>query len=219
MDDNGKTTQILYIKRITGIARAEDVSRSFDKEGVEYNGVSQVNWNKYPYRPEVKFRIAHDGQQIYLNWQVHEADIKAVCDKDGGEIWKDSCVEFFISFKEPVYYNIESNCIGKILVGTGVNRNNRTRVADEKIEKIKRWSSLGSSPVDGQSGGWELSLILPKSLFLLDPIDSFDNLTAKGNFYKCGDDLQQPHFLSWNAIQNETPNFHLSEYFGKLKFE
>jgi hypothetical protein len=219
MDNNGKTTQMLHIKRITGIARAEDVSRSFNKEAVEYNGVSQLNWDNYPYRPEVKFRIAHDGQHIYLNWQVHETDIKAVCDKDGGEIWKDSCVEFFISFKEPVYYNIECNCIGKMLAGTGVDRNNRIPVADKEIGKIKRWASLGDSPIEGQSGRWELSLILPKSLFYLDPIETFDSLSARGNFYKCGDDLRQPHFLSWSAIKSETPNFHLPEYFGKLKFE
>lgn len=212
-------TPTLLIQRITSIACAEEVSLEFDKKDVAYHEVSLVNWEKYPYRPEVKFRIAHDGQHIYLNWQVDEIEIKAVCQQDSGPVWKDSCVEFFVSFDNSSYYNIESNCIGKVLVGYGGNRHNRISVADEKIGKIKRWSSLGYSPVEGQSGRWELSLILPKTLFSFETINSFNNLAAKGNFYKCGDDLHQPHFLSWNAIDNEIPDFHLSEYFGKIKFE
>lgn len=176
MDNNGEIAQILYVKRITSIARAEDISTVFDREAVGYNEVSQLNWDDYPYRPAVKFRIAHDGQHIYLNWQVHELEIKAVCLQDSGEVWKDSCVEFFISFKAPVYYNIECNCIGKILAGTGVDRNNRIAMADEKIGKIKRWSSLGFSSVEGKSGQWELSMVLPKGLFYLNPIETFDNL-------------------------------------------
>ena len=39
------------------------------------------------------------------------------------------------------------------------------------------------------------------------------------NFYKCGDKLQTPHFLSWNPIDLEKPNFHCPEFFGMLRFK
>lgn len=219
MGDNGKTTQILYIKRITGIARAEDVSQSFNEEAVEYNEISQVNWKEYPYKPDVKFAIAHDGEHIYLNWQVCENEVKAVCKKDGGEVWKDSCVEFFISFDGHTYYNIESNCMGKLVVATGSGRNKRESIPEELIKEIKRWPSLGDKPVEGMTGKWELSLIIPNSIFCPNELCPLNFTKATGNFYKCGDGLKQPHFLSWNAIESETPNFHLPEYFGKLNFK
>lgn len=209
----------LNVKRITKISEVKNISHIFDKESIPYQPVSCVNWIDYPYKPDVKFRIAHDGQNIYINWKVNETDIKAVSDQDLGDVWKDSCVEFFVSFNSPVYYNIETNCIGKVLVETGVDRNNRIRVSKELICEIQRWSSLGNNPISNQSGLWELSLIIPLELFYLDSIKSFDNLRACGNFYKCGDDLSQPHFLSWNPILNDSPNFHLSNFFGSLQFE
>lgn len=46
-----------------------------------------------------------------------------------------------------------------------------------------------------------------------------DGQTIKANFYKCGDELQTPHFLSWNPINIEKPDFHRPDFFGSLEFE
>lgn len=211
--------KVLKIRHIDKIIEVKDIQTAFTLEQIDYHSVSQANWEEYPYKPDVKFAIAHDGQHIYLNWQVCENEIKAVCEKDGGEVWKDSCVEFFISFDGQIYYNIESNCIGKIVVATGSKRNERTPLPENLIREIKRWSSLGDKPVEAMTGEWELSLIIPLSVFYLDQLHTFHLMEATGNFYKCGDDLQQQHFLSWNAIESELPNFHLPEYFGELIFK
>ena len=40
----------------------------------------------------------------------------------------------------------------------------------------------------------------------------------KANFYKCGDKLSVPHYLSWNPVTTEKPDFHRPEYFGLLEF-
>ncbi|KAA6352208.1 hypothetical protein EZS27_000390 [termite gut metagenome] len=191
----------------------------FDIEEIKYHSISDVNWREYPYKPNVNFRIAHDGTTIYLNYQVDESDIQAVCDKDGGEVWNDSCVEFFLSFDGKMYYNIESNCIGKILIATGTDRNDRISLSQELIRKVQRYSSLGCLPVKNLTGKWELSLLIPIDIFYLSHINNLDGIHAKGNFYKCGDKLKVPHFLSWNPINSEVPNFHLSNFFGKLEFE
>lgn len=210
----------LNVEKIATIAYASEISGYFDQKSLESHLVSVVNWNEYPYKPEVKFRIAHDGENIYINWKISEEEIKAVCEEDQGEVWKDSCAEFFVSFNDsPVYYNIESNCIGKILVATGVDRNDRTPVPAQYLAKVQRYSSLGNKAVHQTAGNWELSLIIPKDLFYLDEINNLSGITAHANFYKCGDDLNQPHFLSWNPIDNSTPNFHLSNFFGKLQFK
>lgn len=210
----------LNIEKIASITQPSEVSGYFDQISLESHQVSIVNWDEYPYKPDVKFRIAHDGDNIYIDWKIKEDDIKAVCEEDQGEVWKDSCAEFFISFNgSPTYYNIESNCIGKILVATGIDRNERTSVPTQYLNKVQRWSSLGDRAIHRPAGDWQLSLIIPKELFYLDKITSLSGITARANFYKCGDELAEPHFLSWNPIDNPTPNFHLSNFFGKIKFQ
>ena len=39
------------------------------------------------------------------------------------------------------------------------------------------------------------------------------------NFYKCGDKQVEPHYLSWNPVLTDNPDFHRPEYFGKVIFE
>ena len=210
----------LLIQRINwNNPKAADLSSYLDKSAVSFHRIDTVNWVNYSYCPEAAFRIAHTREAILINYRINESDIKAVCDRDNGNVWEDSCVEFFISFNEDLYYNIECNCIGKILIGKGSGKQERIRLQDDLLKKVDRWSSLGDSPVKNRSGDWEISLVIPKEIFYPDITNTFDRIKAKGNFYKCGDCLQTPHFLSWNPIQNETPNFHLPRFFGELLFE
>jgi hypothetical protein len=220
MEMNSRMNHLL-IKKLHGLnPKASELSFIFDEEHIPFHPVSHANWTAYPYKPEVHFRVAHNGKHIFLNYKVEESDIKAVCDSDNGKIWEDSCVEFFISFNDDnLYYNIECNCIGKILAATGADRHNRIPVPAGLVNRIDRWSSLGDLPVENQSGKWELSLIIPIDVFSIHTINTLDGLQAKGNFYKCGDNLEIPHFLSWNPIHSENPNFHLPAFFGKLLFE
>jgi hypothetical protein len=197
---------------------AAQVSAAFDRLNIPSVAIANVNWpDSYPYCPDVKFRIAHNGTAIYLNYQVEEQFIKAVTAADNGAVWEDSCCEFFLSFGGEGYFNIETNCIGKVLMHSGA-RPNRVPVADKLRNSIHRWSSLGNQPVDLPAGNWEMSLVIPIEVFSLDGVTAFDGLEATANFYKCGDKLRRPHFLSWNAIQSEHPNFHLPQFFGRLTF-
>jgi hypothetical protein len=199
--------------------KASELSAFLDKEEITCHSISYANWSEYPYKPDVRFRIAHNGTNIFLNYKIEESDIKAVCNYDNGKVWEDSCLEFFISFTDGFYYNIECNCIGKMAVATGSDRHNRIPVPPSIIKHIARWSSLGSLPFENKSGKWELSLIIPIDVFYLNELSAFDALQGKGNFYKCGDNLQTPHFLSWHPIESATPNFHLPVFFGELLFE
>ena len=198
---------------------ANELSLMFDKLFIPFHRIDTVNWADYPYCPEALFRIARNGEAILLNYRINESDIKAVCNRDNGRIWEDSCVEFFISFDDGIYYNIECNCIGKILIAKGAGKEGRIPLPDALLKRVARWSSLGDRPIETGSGDWEISLIIPKELFYPEITDTFDRVKARGNFYKCGDCLPTPHFLSWNPIQCETPNFHRPDFFGQLLFE
>jgi hypothetical protein len=211
----------LPVKKLSHISpNAIELSLALDAEKVPFHSINCVNWREYPYKPDVKFRIAHDGKNIFLNYRIDEEKTKAVCNRDNGKVWEDSCVEFFITFGEDdSYYNIESNCIGTILIGKGPDRQNRKHLPEAHLLRIDRWSSLGASPVDNRSGHWELSLIIPAAIFLSEKINRPDGIQAKGNFYKCGDKMETPHFLSWKPIESKSPDFHRPDFFGNILFE
>ena len=91
----------------------------------------------------------------------------------------------------------------------------------QTMQSIDRWASLGTKPFDTRTEPtkWELALRLPVSTFFLHKLDSFEGLRATGTVYKCGDCLPVPHFISWNPIQTENPDFHRPEFFGQMLFE
>jgi hypothetical protein len=210
----------LSIRKLNNTSlNVHSVSLVFDKEQVPFHSIDCVNWADYPYKPDVKFRIAHNGICIFLNYQVEEIDIKAVCNEDGGKVWEDSCVEFFIAFPNQDFYtNIECNCIGKIVAEARTDKLHCLSVPFNLANRIERWSSIGSNPVENLSGKWEVSMIIPIAVFRFNEINSFNGIHARGNFYKCGDNLKAPHFLSWNPVKSEQPNFHLPQFFGEIYF-
>lgn len=214
--------QLTIKELITDNVSVEQLSQVMDQEKVEYNAINCVNWDTYPYQPNVKFRIAHSQQGILLNYQVEEDSVRAKYGEDDGDVWTDSCVEFFlIPANDGVYYNIETNCIGTVLIGAGATRNGRERAPKEITQLIKRHASLGHLPFAEKVGKctWNLSLIIPYTAFFKHNIESLDGATIRANFYKCGDELQQPHFLSWNAIEIEKPDFHRPDFFGEISFK
>jgi Carbohydrate-binding family 9 len=186
-----------------------------EKQMIENN-----NWN---YESDVVsgFYIAHDDNNIYLKFIVNESNTKAVYTKFNQPVWEDSCVEFFISFDNENYYNLEFNCIGNYLCEYGSGRHNRESLDEKLLNQIELSPSLGYNKIEiiNSPTEWTLEIIIPKTIFCYDHIESFNGLKATGNFYKCGDKQVFPHFLSWNAIQADSPDFHLPEFFGKIQFE
>ncbi|WP_320113581.1 carbohydrate-binding family 9-like protein [Draconibacterium orientale] len=181
-----------------------------------------LNWEKaFPYKPDIKFRIAHTGNEIWLKFYVREKNILAQETKINGDVYKDSTVEFFISIDGTNYYNFEFNCIGTPHVGYGPGRGNRTPILPEVLKQIDIESSLGNEPFAEKSGdfSWEMMICIPTQCFAFDKVQSLNGLEAKANFYKCGDETSDPHFVTWNAIDTENPDYHRPEFFAPVKFE
>ena len=116
---------------------------------------------------------------------------------------------------------MECNCAGTLLIGAGAGRGNRQHAPQEVLDKVQRWASLGREAFDERVGecALEVALVIPYSAFFLHDITSLDGKTLRANFYKCGDKLQTPHFLSWSPIRLEHPMFHCPAFFGTLFFE
>lgn len=213
----------MEVKKIkTREIAAQELPELFDAAGLTYQTVGCVNWSTYPYRPEVKFRIAHTDEAVLLHFKVTEQSVRAKYGEDNGAVWTDSCVEFFaIPAGDGIYYNIECNCIGTVLVGAGPVRNGREHAPQSVTALIDRWASLGRIPFEERLGEteWEVALVIPYAVFFKHQLSTLDGSEVKANFYKCGDELQTPHFLSWNPIPIENPDFHRPDFFGTLSFE
>lgn len=207
-------------KKITDAAAVPSV---LDSAGIEFTPINTVDWEKdYPYKPNVEFRIAHTNDAILIHYRVKEKSSRAKYGEDAGHVWTDSCVEYFSApGGDNIYYNLECNCIGTILLECGPSRQGREMASPEIMKKVLRWSSLGHKTFDEKIGDnrWEVALVIPYEVFYKHHITSLDDTLVRANFYKCGDELQTPHFLSWNPIKTESPNFHCPEFFGELYFE
>ena len=204
--------------------------------------LSHAPWSEqFPYKPEVNLHLAHDGRNMLFEWHVSEDCIRAEAQADGGHVWEDSCVECFLQLprsslplgsaknsstpqlpNSPTpYYNIECNCAGRLLVGYGPDRHHRELLPAEVMAAITREPSLGSEPrplTDGHCE-WTLGLSVPLATFIHDAMPTLSGMQARANFYKCGDCLTRPHFLTAFPIRLPKPDFHCPQFFQPIVFE
>lgn len=182
-----------------------------------WQAVACHNWSaEFPYAPEVHFQLAHTADSIVVHFTVREDYIRAAHITPNSSVWTDSCVEFFLSLdNKEHYYNVEFNILGTGLIGYGTSaKSSRQRFSNSKILSVNTYTSVSRSE---RQTSWAIVLVIPKSLFDSTKKD-WRGRMAHANFYKCGDELPQPHFLSWRPIDHPTPNFHLPAFFGEVQF-
>jgi hypothetical protein len=167
------------------------------------------------------FDISHRGTSILLKYIVREPQVRAVNLDYNSPVWEDSCVEFFIALKDdPNYYNFEFNAIGTVLGAYGPDRHSRKSLPVKVLEQIETTPSLGRVIIQNQEGNisWELDIVIPVKAFCHHQVEDMAGMKNRGNFYKCGDGLTNPHFLSWKPVETEKPDFHTPRFFGALDF-
>jgi hypothetical protein len=183
--------------------------------------VDTINWKGFEYKPEVSVALAYGDKGIYIKYYVKENYIKAEKTESNEMVCEDSCVEFFVSPEtDGIYYNIEFNAIGTCLLGSGTDRASSKRVDPAIISKIRRITSEGTKPFKEKTGEhiWTITIAIPFVVFFRHKIISLKGKTFMANFYKCGDKLSVPHYVTWNQVGTKEPDYHRPEYFGMLKF-
>ena len=198
----------------------EKVSAGLDQQPGKHR-IETVNWEDYQYKPEVTFSIAYSDFEIFLKYYVKENFFKAEKTETNQMVCEDSCVEFFVSPGEDgIYYNLEFNGIGTCLLGTGTARENSTLANLDIISKIRRRTSAGKNPVKERAGdfAWTITIAIPFEVFFHHKVKRLKGKTFRANFYKCGDKLSVPHYVTWNPVGTEKPDYHQPSYFGLLKF-
>jgi hypothetical protein len=179
------------------------------------------------HRPRTRFRLVHGSAGLRGIFEVQDQFVRSVRTNYMDEVWKDSCVEFFIQPRRDAgYFNLEMNAGGAHLccyiedparVPGGFRK--FTRLPAEIGRSIQVKSSLPKTidPENTRPVRWQLNFFVPLSVFegYVGVLGNVRGQEWRGNFYKCADDGSHPHWGSWAPVDEF--NFHLPRCFGRIR--
>jgi len=215
-----KTLEIQGLELDPVAAPLDIISEKLDRLNARV-AIDNINWEEFDYKPDVGFSMAYSEKEILLKYYVTEKYFKAEKTETNQSVYEDSCVEFFVSpADDGIYYNLEFNAAGTCLMGCGTGRAGRNRGNPSVISEIRRMATPLNMIEQPETGlySWELTLAIPLKVFFRHSIGRLRGLTFRANFFKCGDKLEVPHYLTWNRVETSVPDFHRPEFFGNLKF-
>ena len=180
------------------------------------------------HQPQTQCKLLYDCDNIYGIFQVNDRYVRCVHTEFQSEVYKDSCVEFFIQPEgTDAYFNFEFNCGGAMLASYITDP---TRIAGsvrefipltpEDNREIKRYTSLPLTiePEITSPLTWFLGFSIPFAVlrrYTAIPAETGDHFW-RANFYKCGNETSRPHWGSWSPVHEL--NFHLPADFGEIRF-
>ena len=206
IEESGRKDTSMNSYRITRVEGA------FDWEKIPVLTLDHILWLP-DQGVEACGQFCYDEDSLYVHLQAVESEIRAENTEPLSPVCQDSCLEFFFRPEgEERYFNFEINPNGCLYVGFGHDRSDSTALWREDMKE------LFSIQADRTEDGWEVYYQIPVSfLRLFYPGYSFSG-TLMANVYKCGDLTNHKHYLSWNMVQSEKPDFHRPEDFGRMMF-
>ena len=208
--------EVHFVKLLSYDSEMDTVSSLLDKE--ERISLAYAPLPAFPYKPNTRFSMVYSEDCLFFKFYVEEKTVVAAHHTTHAPVFKDSCTEFFISFDDSGYYNLEFNSTGTCLAAFGKGKEGRVFLPVEAVNRIRRQAVINREP-GNHMVRWTLTLVVPFSFFVFHPSLALHGQCCRANFYKCGDDLPDPHFLSWSAVETPEPDFHQPRYFGVLHFE
>ena len=178
--------------------------------------------------PLTSVRLLYDNVGIHGIFLVRDRYVRCMRVNYFDEVWKDSCVEFFVQPKpNGGYFNFEFNCGGAFLCNyiddwtpAPVGWKSFVRIPWVIARHIKVKSSLPSivNPEITESIDWTLQFFIPFAVFepFVRSTVAIANTTWRGNFFKCAEEVSHPHWAAWSPVDEF--NFHLPRCFGSLLF-
>ena len=188
------------------------------KENIDWSEVPKLKIDQYQAKPQLPVEAAaqmcRDDEAFYVHMEATEDNILARFTGEDDMVCRDSCLECFISpdTADGRYFNIEINPNGATYLGVGNNIKDLVRLHPDNIR------DLFSIKTFRNGNTWGLNYRIPFD-FIRSYMPHFTpekGLVMRANFYKCGDDINPVHELSWSPITNGNPDFHQPEFFGEL---
>lgn len=171
-------------------------------------------WTEKP-GPETEGQAVYiENKGFFVRMKSFEKEPVAKHNEPDDAVHFDSCMEFFANFDpehDDRYMNFEANSNGNLHCKIGTGRKNR-QIVRELVD------TMPETKAEVHEDFWTLEIFVPlatvKSLYGKEHFQAGD--VIKGNFYRCGDDLPNPHFGMWNDVDVPEPDFHRPEFFGDL---
>ena len=185
--------------------------------------INKNPWN-YDYAPRAEAELIRTETGFFVRLRAYEDKIRFVNTHRNDLVYQDSCLEFFFSpspGKKRPYFNFEINPTGALYTGFSPEgtRSSSRPVAEDLDAEYFDISAMSLEEAEEYSGPyWEVSYTVPfeyMNRFLPD-INFAEIKEITANFYKCGDLTENEHYLAWNNIETETPDFHRPEFFGQV---
>lgn len=189
-----------------------------------FSGIKKAYIDKTPwggeYKPECFAQVVFvEGEGFYAKMSVKEKN-PLMTYKPGDfsdDVCDDSCMEWFIDFvpeNKEGYINFEGTACAALNCGVGAGRNDRTPI-NEMIGEIPTLEAGR----DGEFWWIEFFLSLDVIEKVFGEVDVNSGAEYRGNFYKCGELTESPHYLAWSQIDLPRPDYHCSDFFGKFIME
>lgn len=179
-----------------------------------FNAIDCFVWDETGYCPEARAYAAWDQNGLHALLCAREETIATAATGFGGDVYKDSCLEWFVQpfADDPRYINVEVNAAGAAYIGFGSCRED-----SKPLPAMPQGMTVTASKHEG--GWWAIAYTIPASL--LDSLYGrklHAGERMRGNFYKCDESIH-PHFGSWTPITHPFPDFHRPEFFGDMMLE
>ncbi len=180
------------------------------------------------HHPVTHCRLLYDAGRLYGLFQVCDRYVRCLYTEFQGEVYKDSCVEFFVQPKpDRGYFNFEFNCGGAIRASYVTDP---TRVDGALKAFVPLTGAQGAlidvfhslpvliDPEIDEPVIWYLEFSIPFGLLesYVGPVGEPAGQVWRANFFKCGDATSHPHWAAWAPLSQR--NFHAPESFGSLFF-
>jgi hypothetical protein len=180
--------------------------------------VDKYNWGG-DYRPETFGALAFiPGTGFYVKMTCKEKNPTANYTQPMDPVKYDSTMEAFFQFYPEefptTYLNFEANSKGAMYAKYGAGRKDRKPYPASLYEAC---ACTGTVYEDY----WTLEITIPLELidFVYGKSDFKSGDTITCNFFKIKESEGMTHFGSFTVIENETPNFHLPQFFAKATID
>lgn len=175
--------------------------------------ITTKNWGEDVYCPNTEVKVLANSEGLFLRFETDETELICDCKNLNEDVFKESCVEFFFK-PDPDnanYFNFELNAIGTPLIGFGTGRaplRCRLDIPDISIFGIES---------EMKEKGFAIKIFIPYS-FLLMHVKKIGDYFL-GNFQKCKELGDNPHYITYYPIRTPKPDFHRPEFFDKILIE
>lgn len=218
------------VYKVVKLKRPMKIDANWEKE--QWKKVESIKIEKHmgglpKFEPVVESKMMYDDKNVYVIFRVKDRFVQSTVQEYNGSVSENSCVEFFFSpdSSYPLrYFNLEINAGGTPLIFYIAKPwNDYKKLETEDINKIEIAHSLPKKvfPEITEPITWIIECRVP-----LEVLEKYSNVTKpapgvtwKGNFYKTGSKTSNPNYMTWSFVDHPTPNFHLPQYFGTLKFQ